>query len=671
MEVNLYEDIGRNKLNLKEEIVVNGREWMRKIHELKVQRDEETISSVWISIALFLSTSCCTKQRKITKLAPLIRATGIHVNEFIIHLLRACDKLCLPKVMKDANTLKKEFAESTFLFSKYNQLWTETINAFSLPIQEEMDEFFQMGWLLFLIVCHDDYDSSSRPQVLGDMYIWLLCIMNSALTTLLCEKEQHLRFTASSEEAEVAAALNALSSKAPRASQITEILCSNPIVPKDQVLRSISKINAMIVRRLQQFIPTNAQHTVASISSMFTQSSIAGMLPLISKYYEDTFITSVVSMDQRLFLDVDMKFCLTSKSSSPSLGSPVEFMSNKRKHVATDTPPRDLWPSTIQAWEWQGQDPPDSFVMQDFPESSSLPMEEPLISSAIRIGHWVNSVAQKDPMHHLSKYLTNIFSSCKVNPLPMIETLIESILSKMKNGDENEQQHLDTLNSFDLGVSIYFRVLESMVREESRSSCESQKQHGHFSCLLLHSSVFHRSLLACSLEVAFKTCGLLTLCFPNITKLCEICPLEFSKIISAFLKNMIPLLPRSLSHHLYHLEENVILWHAWEEKSSLFTLLQSVDASDNQRQNEESSTSSISTKLSEQNTASSRSLILFFRKVLAYSASRILHLGKKLNLQGQHLNQIWTVMKECILKYACELLFFHHLDTILLVSYVT
>ncbi|XP_062391885.1 retinoblastoma-associated protein isoform X2 [Sardina pilchardus] len=125
---------------------------------------------------------------------------------------------------------------------------------------------------------------------------------------------------------------------------------------------------------------------------------------------------------------------------------------------------------------------------------------------------------------------------------------------------------------FALGVRLYYRVMESMLKsEEKRLSVHNFSK-------LLNDSTFHTSLLACSLEVVMATygSGLSTdtdLSFPWLLGVFQLHGFDFYKVIESFIKAEASL-HRDMVKHLERCEHLIIESIAWRTDSPLFELLQ-------------------------------------------------------------------------------------------------
>uniref|UniRef100_A0AAY4A570 Retinoblastoma 1 n=1 Tax=Denticeps clupeoides TaxID=299321 RepID=A0AAY4A570_9TELE len=183
---------------------------------------------------------------------------------------------------------------------------------------------------------------------------------------------------------------------------------------------------------------------------------------------------------------------------------------------------------------------------------------------------------------HPSDNLIVFFKNCTVDPSDEIMMRVEQL------GQVFGQRFAQAVGHrclslgkqrFALGVCLYYRVMESMLKSE-----EERLSVHNFSKLLNNSS-FHTSLLACALEVVMATYAgeinyftgngtleELDLCFPWILDVFQLSAFDFYKVIESFIKAE-PSLSRDMVKHLERCEHQIIESTAWRDGSPLFELL--------------------------------------------------------------------------------------------------
>ncbi|XP_018607871.1 retinoblastoma-associated protein [Scleropages formosus] len=193
-----------------------------------------------------------------------------------------------------------------------------------------------------------------------------------------------------------------------------------------------------------------------------------------------------------------------------------------------------------------------------------------------------------------SDTLNTFFKNCTVDPSEEITNRVEHLgkAFSQRFAECVGQQCVEIgCQRFSLGVRLYYRVMESILKsEEKRLSVQN------FS-ILLNNSTFHISLLACALEVVMATYGGMLkngalngggggsmqetdLSFPWILDVFQLSAFDFYKVVESFIKAE-PSLSRDIIKHLERCEHLIMESIAWRGDSPLFELLsQSQDEED-------------------------------------------------------------------------------------------
>ncbi|XP_067848675.1 retinoblastoma-associated protein isoform X2 [Heptranchias perlo] len=188
------------------------------------------------------------------------------------------------------------------------------------------------------------------------------------------------------------------------------------------------------------------------------------------------------------------------------------------------------------------------------------------------------NTANDKPSDTLEAY----FNNCTMNPTNGITKRVENLGQKFQ---ENFAQAVGEgwaeigSQRYRLGVRLYYRVMESMLKsEEERLSVHNFSK-------LLNDATFHRSLLACAVEVVMTTYGTTwsitlksgiqvetDLSFPWILRVFDIKAYEFYKVIESFIKAE-PNLTREMIKHVERCEHRIMESIAWQTDSPLFEIL--------------------------------------------------------------------------------------------------
>ncbi|XP_072035042.1 LOW QUALITY PROTEIN: retinoblastoma-associated protein-like [Amphiura filiformis] len=233
----------------------------------------------------------------------------------------------------------------------------------------------------------------------------------------------------------------------------------------------------------------------------------------------------------------------------------------------------NLLPSTMSSSP--NSDEPDSTVKTE--AKTAVPMTP--VKRAITTVQALKTLlsgASDTPSPSLAKY----FENCSTNP----SSSIQERISQLREGytehftAELGVQSMDVARSrFQLGVRLYYRVMEAMLkREEQRLST---KDFGS----LLNNDLFHRSLLGCSLEVVMVTYGYAMspgmsggqLLFPWILRVFELKAFDFCKVLESFVRDE-PNLTKEAMKHLQSVETQIVEGLAWETGSPLFETIKTI-----------------------------------------------------------------------------------------------
>ncbi|XP_023139779.1 retinoblastoma-associated protein isoform X1 [Amphiprion ocellaris] len=187
---------------------------------------------------------------------------------------------------------------------------------------------------------------------------------------------------------------------------------------------------------------------------------------------------------------------------------------------------------------------------------------------------------------HPSAVLATYFKNCTVDPtqdvLKRLETLGQ-LFSQRFGQAVGPRCVVYGRQRFALGVRLYYKVMEAMLKsEEKRLSVQNFSK-------LLNDSTFHKSLLACALEVVMSTYGESSfknggythgggdtaetnVCFPWILDVFSLAAFDFYKVIESFIKAE-PTLSKDIVKHLETCENLIMERIAWRTGSPLFELL--------------------------------------------------------------------------------------------------
>ncbi|NWI24581.1 RBL1 protein, partial [Sula dactylatra] len=171
-----------------------------------------------------------------------------------------------------------------------------------------------------------------------------------------------------------------------------------------------------------------------------------------------------------------------------------------------------------------------------------------------------------------SEQLIAIFESCARSPMEGITTRVKEIgetfcRSYTQSTDEQPGSHIDfAVNRLKLAEILYYKILETIMVQETR------RLHGKDLTALLEQDVFHRSLMACCLEIVlFAYSSPRT--FPWIIEVLDLRPFYFYKVIEVLIRSEEGL-SRDMVKHLNSIEEQILESLAWTRDSALWSALQ-------------------------------------------------------------------------------------------------
>jgi len=148
----------------------------------------------------------------------------------------------------------------------------------------------------------------------------------------------------------------------------------------------------------------------------------------------------------------------------------------------------------------------------------------------------------------------------------------ESSSSLNPNSNSNDSSTISLKTQREEAVKLYLLSLEAILDGE-RPTASGPNDSVQ---ILLSSPPFHKSLMACVLEICIASHDLLAFSelhsFPIVIERLGIQPFDLSKVISHFVRHQ-PSLPRELQRHLFSIEERIVESLAWFPGSSLYPMI--------------------------------------------------------------------------------------------------
>ncbi|XP_042267885.1 retinoblastoma-like protein 2 isoform X2 [Thunnus maccoyii] len=170
-----------------------------------------------------------------------------------------------------------------------------------------------------------------------------------------------------------------------------------------------------------------------------------------------------------------------------------------------------------------------------------------------------------------SAKLTETLRTCARDPSDVINKRLKDMFELFSqhyegSGEENRSMGRDmAVKYFHLAEALYYRILESIIEREKMILGDAD-----LSCIL-EQDIFHRSLLACCLEIvifSYRPPG----DFPNMIRIFRLPAYHFYKVIEVLVRSEQGLF-REVVKHLNQVEEQVLESLAWTSDSPLWESL--------------------------------------------------------------------------------------------------
>jgi len=191
------------------------------------------------------------------------------------------------------------------------------------------------------------------------------------------------------------------------------------------------------------------------------------------------------------------------------------------------------------------------------------------MSTTLATVSWLKTVlSSKDDKP--SEILLRFFRECNTDITEIIISRVETLSASLKieadafTGLVTEWSEKPRI---DLGVKLYYKLLESILLAE-----ETRLHQTNFTALLIN-DIFHRSLLACCVEIVLFSFKMTDMAFPYILHRFQLKAFEFFKIVESVVRHE-PDFPRAIVRHLNNIEEKILESLAWEENSTVFLLME-------------------------------------------------------------------------------------------------
>ncbi|XP_005384775.1 PREDICTED: retinoblastoma-like protein 1 isoform X2 [Chinchilla lanigera] len=492
-------------------------------------------------------------------LTRILRSAKLSLIEFFSKMKKWMDMLNLPQEFRERiERLERNFEVSTVIFKKFEPIF---LDIFQNPYEElpklprsrkqrripcSVKDLFNFCWTLFVY-------TKGNFRMIGDdlvnSYHLLLCCLDLVFANaIVCPNRRDLlnpSFKGLPSDFHTA---DFRTSEEPPC--IIAILCEL----HDGLLVEAKGIKE---HYFKPYIAKLFDRKILKGECLLDLSNFTDNSKAVNKEYEE-YVLTVGDFDERIFLGAD---------ADEEIGTPRKFTG--------DTPIGKL---TVQANV-------ECNLQQHFEKKRSFAPSTPLtgrgylreketvitpVASATQSVSRLQSIVA-GLKNAPSEQLTNIFESCMRNPMENIMKIVKSIGETFcqhytQSTDEQPGSHIDfAVNRLKLAEILYYKILETVMVQEAR------RLHGMDMSVLLEQDIFHRSLMACCLEIVlFAYSSPRT--FPWIIEILDLQPFYFYKVIEVVIRSEEGL-SRDMVKHLNSIEEQILESLAWSHNSALWEAL--------------------------------------------------------------------------------------------------
>ncbi|XP_068768342.1 retinoblastoma-like protein 1 isoform X12 [Struthio camelus] len=522
----------------------------------------------WLACALYVA---CRKsviptvgsglmEGNCVSLTRILRSAKLSLIQFFSKMKKWMDMSNLPQEFRErVERLERNFEVSTVIFKKFEPIF---LDVFQNPYEEtskpqrsrkqrrvpcSVKDLFNFCWTLFVY-------TKGNFRMIGDdlvnSYHLLLCCLDLIFANaLLCPNRRDL--------------LNPSFKGLPVDFHATEIKASEEppcIIATLCELHDGLLVEAKGIKEhyFKPYISKLFERKILKGECLLDLCNFAENNKALNKEYEE-YVLTVGDFDERVFLGADAE---------EEIGTPRKFPADMpvgkpaaRAHVECHLQ---------QHFEKKRSFAPSTPLTGRRYLREKEAVITPVASATQSVSRLQNIVAglKNAP----SEQLTAIFESCARSPMESIMNRVKEIgetfcRSYTQSTDEQPGSHIDfAVNRLKLAEILYFKILETIMVQETR------RLHGKDMTALLEQDVFHRSLMACCLEIVlFAYSSPRT--FPWIIEVLDLRPFYFYKVIEVLIRSEEGL-SRDMVKHLNSIEEQILESLAWTRESALWNALQ-------------------------------------------------------------------------------------------------
>ena len=150
------------------------------------------------------------------------------------------------------------------------------------------------------------------------------------------------------------------------------------------------------------------------------------------------------------------------------------------------------------------------------------------------------------------------------------EKMVDKVLTNEKEKTDSstayQKKFRDRSNQI---ISLYYKVIEELLVME-----EKKGKNGNVIDLLTKDT-FHKSIIACCLEIGFFVNNTSNINFEKLFELCDIQSFEFWDIISTFIL-FDQQIPYPIKKHLHEIEIKILTYLAWKKDSMVHQMIKNI-----------------------------------------------------------------------------------------------
>ncbi|XP_030438093.1 retinoblastoma-like protein 2 isoform X3 [Gopherus evgoodei] len=532
----------------------------------------------WLACALYVAcrkavptVSRGTVEGNYVSLTRILRCSEQSLIEFFNKMKKWEDMANLPLQFRErTERLERNFTVSAVIFKKYEPIFQDIFTypqddqprqqrgrkqrsfffllGFSLRRQPcTVSEVFQFCWVLFV------HAKGNFPMISDDLvnsYHLLLCALDLVYgNALQCPNRRELLNPTFKGLPEDFHSKDYKPSSDPPC--IIEKLCSL----HDGLVLDAKGIKEHFwkpyIRKL--FDKKILKGKEENLTGFLDPGSFGDSFKAINKAYEE-YVLSVGNLDERIFLGEDadeeigtLRRCLNTASGMET-AERVQVKYNLQQHFDRSKSLRITTPLTGR-----------KYIKESNPNVTPVSIATYNLSRL----HTMLTGLKNAP----SENLEQILRACSRDPSQSIAKRVKEMYEvycqcTQSEGEFSNFSKDNAGKHFRLAEVLYYKVLESVIEQERRRLGDTDLS------AILEQDVFHRSLLACCLEIitfSYKPPGT----FPFITEIFDVPVYHFYKVIEIFIRAEDGLC-REVVKHLNHIEEQILESMAWKCESPLW-----------------------------------------------------------------------------------------------------